>query len=176
MVDLHSIRDAAILNGLTESDLEKIGAIGSQVAAEQGERLFARATPSDTLLIILEGKFALTVMLRAAGDDVEVAIEALDAGDALGWSSLVPPHQSVYSAYCTERGSVAALDRRDMENLFANDAGLGYRWMRNVSELVGRRVRHQQQLWIEEVEQSMSRVMFWTQQKVCTNWTQAVVS
>ena len=176
MVDLHSIRGAAILDGLTESDLQKIGAIGSSLAAEKGEQLFVRATPSNALYIILEGEFALSVMLRSAGDEVETAIEALTIGDALGWSSLVSPHQSVYSAYCTARGSVAALDRRDMENLFANDTGLGYRWMRNVSELVGRRVRHQQQLWIEEVEQSMSRVMFWTQQKVCTNWTQAVVS
>ena len=169
MVDLHSIRGAAILDRLTESDLEKIGAISSLIAAEKGERLFARATPSDTLYIILEGEFALTVMLRAAGDDVETAIEALTTGDALGWSSLVPPHQSVYSAYCTARGSGAALDREDMENLFANDTALGYRWMRNVSELVGRRVRHLQQLWIEEVEQSMARVMFWTHRKVSTH-------
>lgn len=174
MVDLHPIRDATILKGLAEAELETLGAIGRMVAVDPGDRLFERAQPAESLYIVQAGQFALTVMIRAVGDDVETAIEELGPGDAFGWSSLVSPHDFVYSAYATTIGSLAVFERGRLEALLSSDTNLGFRFMSNLSELIGQRVRLLQQLWIEEVEQSMARVMYWTQQSASTHWIEAV--
>ena len=174
MVDLHAIHDATILEGLDASDLEKLGGLGRERRVAHGERLFARGQDADTFYIVLDGCFSLTVLLRALGEDVETAIEELHAGDALGWSSLVAPRRSIYSAWCTEDGSVAAFSRDELEALMDSDPALGRRFMRSVAGLIGSRVRVLQDLWIEEVDQSMARVMFWTHQEQSAHWVHAV--
>ncbi len=174
MVDLSSIHEAAILNGLTERDLEKLGAIAYEKEARKGERLFSRGMTADTFYIVKEGRFALTILLSVLDGEVEAAIEEIVAGGALGWSAVVEPHDSIYSSYCTEDGSVAAFPRSDMEALMSSDEGLGHRFSRNLSELVGSRVRVLQDLWIQEVQQSMLRVSFWTHSKTSTDWQTAV--
>jgi CRP-like cAMP-binding protein len=174
MVDLSSIHEAAILNGLTEPDLEKIGAIAYEKETRKGDRLFSRGMDADTFYIVKEGRFALTVMLRVLDGEVEAAIEEIVAGGALGWSALVEPHVSIYSAYCTEDGSVAALPGGDMEALMSSDEGIGHRFSRSLSELVGSRVRVLQDLWIQEIQQSMLRVSFWTHTKTSRDWETAV--
>jgi CRP-like cAMP-binding protein len=129
---------------------------------------------ADTFYIVKEGRFALTVMLRVLDGEVEAAIEEIVAGGALGWSALVEPHVSIYSAYCTEDGSVAALPGGDMEALMSSDEGIGHRFSRSLSELVGSRVRVLQDLWIQEIQQSMLRVSFWTHTKTSRDWETAV--
>jgi len=174
MVDLSSIHEAAILNGLTEPDLEKLGAIAYEKETRKGEQLFSRGTDADTFYIVKEGRFSLTILLRVLDGEVEAAIEEIVAGGGLGWSALVEPHESIYSAYCTEDGSVAALPRDAMKALMSSEEGLGHRFSRNVGELVGNRVRVLQDLWIQEVQQSMLRVSFWTHTKTSMDWETAV--
>jgi CRP-like cAMP-binding protein len=174
MVDLSSIHEAAILNGFTEPDLEKLGAIACEKEVRKGERLFSRGMDADTFYIVKDGRFALTILLRVLDGEVEAAVEEIVAGDALGWSALVEPHQFIYSAYCTEDGSVVALPRGDMEELMSSEEGLGHRFSRNLSELVAGRVRVLQDLWIQEIQQTMLRVSFWTHTKTSTDWQTAV--
>jgi CRP/FNR family transcriptional regulator len=174
MVDLQAIRKATILGGLSVSDLDKLGGLARERRVAHGERLFERGQDADTLYIVLDGCFSLTVVLRVMGEGVETAIEELGTGDALGWSSLVDPRESIYSAWCTEDGRVAAFSRDELEALMDADPALGRRFMRSVAELIGSRVRVLQDLWIEEVDQSMARVMFWTHQEKSTHWVHSV--
>jgi CRP-like cAMP-binding protein len=174
MVDLQAIPNAAILAGLGVADLEKLGGLAQERRVAHGERLFARGQDADTLYLVLDGCFSLTVVLRAMGEDVETAIEELSTGDALGWSSLVEPRQSIYSAWCSEDGSVATFSTGELEALMDSDPALGCRFMRSVAELIGSRVRVLQDLWIEEVDQTMARVIFWTHQEKSTHWVHAV--
>lgn len=174
MVDLSSIHEAAILNGFTEPDLEKLGAIAYEKETQKGEQLFSRGMNADTFYIVKQGRFSLTILLRVLDGETEAAIEEIVAGGALGWSALVEPHESIYSVYCTEDGSVVALPRGALEALMSSDEGLGHRFSRNLSELVGGRVRVIQDLLIQEIQQSMLRVSFWTHSKTSTDWQTAV--
>jgi CRP-like cAMP-binding protein len=174
MIDFSSIREAAILNGLTERDLEKIGAIAHERETRKGDRLIARGMNADTFYIVKEGRFTLTILLRVLDGEVEAAIDEVGAGGALVWSALVAPHEAIYSVYCTEDGSVVALPGGDMEALMSSDDGFGHRIARNLSELVGSRVRALQDQWIEEIQQSMLRVSFWTHTKTSTDWESAI--
>jgi hypothetical protein len=56
----------------------------------------------------------------------------------------------------------------------ATDEGLGFRLSLNLNRMIGMRVRALQDLWIAEVEQSTSRVKFWSANEVSRRWTVAV--
>ena len=103
-------------------------------------------------------------------------VDALEkvTGDALGWSALVEPHESIYSAYCVQSGSVVAFSRGDLEELMSSDLNLGQRFWRNLNQLIGSRIRPLQQLWIEEVERSMERVEYWSHNKLSDEWADAI--
>jgi CRP-like cAMP-binding protein len=174
MVDLTSIRDARILHGLTDSDLAALAAIAERQQARKGERLFVRGEVAERFYIVEDGGFALTVVLRALDDRVETAVEELGAGEAFGWSALVEPQRSIYSGYCTSDGAVVAFPGAALEALMATEEGLGFRLSRNLNRLIGARVRVLQDLWVEEIEQSTSRVKFWSANDVSRRWTVAL--
>ena len=97
MVDLAPIRDARILEGLTDSDLVALAAIAEREQVRRGERLFVRGEAAEGFYIVEEGGFALTVVRRTLDDHVETAVEELGAGEAFGWSALVDPRRSIYT-------------------------------------------------------------------------------
>lgn len=161
MFDLSAISNAPALQGLTSADLEKLSAVTSERAVARGDRLFGRGENADTFYIVKAGTIALTIPLRVGGEDIDTAIEEKSAGEALGWSALVEPYDSIYSAHCSADGSVIVLPRSAFLKLTAADPGLGYRFMTRLTALIGGRARVLQSLWVEEVEQSMSRVRYW---------------
>ena len=174
MVDLARIRDAWILEGLTASDLAALAAIAEREQVRSGERLFVRGEAAECFYIVEDGGFALTVVLRALDELVETVVEELGAGEAFGWSALVEPRRSIYSGYCTTDGTVVSFPGTALESLMATDEGLGSRLSVNLNRLIGARVRVLQDLWIAEVEQSTSRVKFWSANEVSRRWTAAV--
>ncbi|MBM4116412.1 cyclic nucleotide-binding domain-containing protein [bacterium] len=161
MVDLRSLSAADMLAGLTDADLQKLGAIAEERQTAPGEQLLKRGDTAESLYLIRDGRFALTIAIVAAGHQTEVPIEEKGRGDMLGWSALVEPRTSIYTAVCTLPGSVIVIPRDAFLVLAASDAGLGYRFMINLCRLIKSRASTLQALWIEEVEQSMSRVKYW---------------
>jgi CRP-like cAMP-binding protein len=174
MVDFEPIRHATILEGLAPSHIGELAAIATVQKLRVGERLFTRGEPGAAFYIVQDGEFTLTVGLRRLGTTVELAVEEKSRGDALGWSALVAPHESIYSCFCTGNGSLVAFPREALEALLSSDAEFGRRFMSNLSQLVGNRVRGVQDLWIEEIQQSMARVQYWTHRDVTHRFEEAM--
>jgi CRP-like cAMP-binding protein len=174
MVDVSLIRDATILADITHAELQELAEIAHRESIGQGNRLFVRGEPAEALYVVTAGRFALTIQLRALDESLEIPVEEKVAGDALGWSALVEPYLSVYSAYCTQHGSVVAFPREDLKRVIAADVDLGYRLLRNLSQLIGSRIPALQDLWTQEVEQSMERVQHWAHTRLYDEWATAV--
>jgi CRP-like cAMP-binding protein len=161
MVDLSSIQEAAALRGLAQADLRTLASIAQEREIRQGERLITQGEETETFYIVRTGRVALMVRLRVLDSMVELAVEKLGALDAFGWSALVAPYRSIYSARCTEDGVVIAFPAQELKALAEANSSVGYRLTANLSELIGDRVRTLQQLWLEEIEQHMDRVKHW---------------
>jgi CRP-like cAMP-binding protein len=174
MLDLASIQNAALLADLTQSEIRALEGIGRVEQTEKGQCLFTHGEAADTLYLVKDGRFALTIQVRALDEHFEMPVEEIRVGEALGWSALVEPHQSIYSAYCTRSGSVIAFSRGDLEALMDSDPNLGHHFSRNLNQLIGSRIRPLQQLWIEEIERSIERVEYWSNTKLSDEWADAV--
>jgi CRP-like cAMP-binding protein len=162
MVDLSAIGKAPILRGLTADDLRQLGAIAREQEFLRGARVFTSNQNAECFYIARSGRFALSVLLRALDAHRKLVVEEKAALDAFGWSALVEPRQSIYSADCTVAGAVVAFPRAELEELMTANTRLGEELSRNLNELIGDRVRVLQKLWIDEVEQSMARVRHWS--------------
>ena len=176
MDDLSSIQNAAIFDDLRQPEIRELESIARVEQAGKGERLFRHGDAADTFYLVKDGRFTLTIEMRALDDHFEIPVEEKVAGEALGWSALVEPHRSIYSAYCTQSGSVVAFSRGDLEELMSSDLNLGQRFWRNLNQLIGSRIRPLQQLWIEEVERSIGRVNYWSHTKLSDEWADAIKS
>jgi CRP-like cAMP-binding protein len=174
MFDLSSLRGAAILQGLSESHLDQLGTIGREIEVQKGNRLISRGGDADQFYIVNRGRFALTITLRLFGERVEFAVDAKGAGDALGWSAVVAPNESIYSVYCMADGSVVAFPGEDLMKLVSEDAVLCHRFLCNLSELIGSRMRFLQDLWVAEVEKSTASVSYWTNSELTQAWLTAI--
>lgn len=162
MVNFSSIQDAAILAGLDQSELEQLAAIAGEQGISEGEQLFVRGEPADTFYIVKRGCVALTLAVRAFGELDEFVVEEKRALDAFGWSCLVAPKTSIYSAYCVSDGAVVTIPGDDLQRLFEDNRKLGERVSWNLNELIGERVRNLQSMWIGELENSGAKVDYWT--------------
>ena len=69
---------------------------------------------------------------------------------------------------------MAAFPRSPLEARLASDPELARRFMTNLAQTVGDRVRALQNLWIEEIQQSMARVNYWTHDKITSHVSEAL--
>ena len=166
MVDLSSVRDAPILEGVTAEEIAELEAIARIDATVTGARLFARGEDAKRFYIVKDGAYSLSLPLRRFDDVSELAVEEKGTGEALGWSALVAPHRSIYSCYCTAEGHLFSFGRGDLTRLMSLDSGLGTRISINLNRLIADRLRFLQGLWIEEIEQSTSRVERWSHTEI----------
>ena len=176
MDDLSSIQNAAIFDDLRQPEIRELESIARVEQAAKGERLFHHGDAADTFYLVKNGRFALTIQVRELDEYFEIPVEGKVTGEALGWSALVEPHRSIYSAYCTQSGSVFAFSGGDLEELLFSDPNLGHRFSRNLSRLIGSRIHTLQQLWIEEVERSIKRIDYWSHTKLGDEWADAIRS
>lgn len=174
MVDLSSIAKADVLRGLTTEDLVELGAVACETEFERRHCLFRRGEEAETFYVATRGRFILTVDLRLFDSYVEMAVEEKGALDAFGWSSLVEPRTSIYSGYCIEDGAAVAFPSERLDALMTANSRLGAKLLHNLNELIGTRVRVLQNLWLDEISQSMTRVQHWTQTELSTQWSAAM--
>jgi len=174
MIDFSAIQNAAILKGLDQSELDQLAAIADERETQKGERLFTRGESADTFFIPKRGSFALTLPVRVYDEWDEFAVEEKGALDAFGWSCLVEPKTSIFSAYCISDGAVVTLPGRELQQLIEAHERLGQRISSNLNALIGARVRTVQNLWIGELENSRARVDFWTHTDMTNRLREAV--
>ncbi len=163
MFHLPSLGLVPVLSGLVRAELDALSELATERTWERGDRLITRGTPVSHFYIIKDGRFALTTVLQAGTTRIETAIETKSDREALGWSALLPLRESIYSVYCVIPGTVIELPRGDLEAFMEANPRLGYRLMRNVTQLVGDRAIVLENIWRAEVEQDIERVKHWIQ-------------
>jgi CRP-like cAMP-binding protein len=103
MAVLDFLKRVDIFKGLSDDQLNKIQPGCQEVEYHGGHRLFAEGENSDRVWIVTAGQVDLRFDLPGRSTSEENTIFSISAGNTLGWSSFVPPHQYKLSAYCATR-------------------------------------------------------------------------
>jgi CRP-like cAMP-binding protein len=143
---------ADLLAGLAAEEAAAVLALGSRTALSAGQVLFDLGDAADSLFVVESGRVALSLPLKLRDGNRDVLIEERSAGQALGWSALVPPHRFTLKATAAIDTEVLALPRAALFEHFAAHPAVGYAVTRNVSAVVGHRLQVLQAMWLREMQ------------------------
>lgn len=128
------------------------------LAADEAEAFIGRCqkkTYSDSTVLFEEGSEATRLYLLVSGTiDLQFKLPAdkgmstlatRSPGDAVGWSTVVPPHEYRFSGVCKGETSVLEIDRVTLQSLFSTNYHLAYIFMRNIAVLSGDRLNRVQE-------------------------------
>jgi len=107
-----------------------------------GALLFSEGSPAEHLYLILAGHLSLEkrVQLGRTGTPRRASIEIVGPGQAVGWSSLVPPHEYTSSAVCQGQATVLALSGPVLRQVMTEHPAEGYVILVRVAALIRHRL------------------------------------
>jgi CRP/FNR family cyclic AMP-dependent transcriptional regulator len=140
MVDLSSLSNAAIFAGLSQSEIRELESVARVEETAKGECLFSHGETADTLYLAKEGRFALTIEVRALDEHFEVPIEEKAAGEAFGWSSLIDRDVYSASAECRKDTILQKFDRRTLQKILEEDLTNGIIFYKRLAGTIGYRL------------------------------------
>lgn len=133
MQSYRQLFEEGLLKGLAPDEVEVFLGFCQEKQYRDRTVLFREMTDASTLYLLVEGEVDLKFSLPA--DKGEALLATRKPGDAIGWSSLVPPHQYTFSGVCRGAVTVLQIERQAMQTLFSTNCHLGYIFMRNIAEL-----------------------------------------
>lgn len=143
---------AELLHGLPPSDAEELLAIATRVTLSRGSVLFELGAPADSVYIVSQSRLSLTLPMLVRGREEHVLIEERQAGQALGWSALIPPHRFTLTASAPFGAEVLQISREVLAAHLRARPEVGYLVMRNVAEIIGQRLQVFQAMWLREMQ------------------------
>jgi CRP-like cAMP-binding protein len=128
---LERLRTMDIFKDLTPEQLRAIEPGCEEKGFRGDERLFAEGEEAKHLWVITEGEVDLRFDLPGRATSPENTILSVGAGQALGWSSFVPPYEYKLSAYSAGDACKAVrVEKAFLLELFLRDPAMGYRVVR----------------------------------------------
>lgn len=124
--------------GLTVGQLHILAGCGQTSDFAAGAMILQERKPAEQFYIIEEGRVALEVYAPNLG---AIVIQTLVAGDALGWSWLIPPYLWQFDAHAVEPVHVVQFDAACLRAAFDDDPALGYAVLKRLATVMGRRLR-----------------------------------
>lgn len=152
-----SLLQSPIFENIAEDDVRVLCSRGRTVSHEAAHVLFERGQPADELLILQDGLVELLFPLVILGVVREVAMETKEAGAVVAWSSLVSPYHFTLSARCAGDCTLVAFSRDTLDSAFEINPHMGYRFMRNLAGVIGRRLQAMQTLWMHDLQASAAK-------------------
>jgi CRP/FNR family cyclic AMP-dependent transcriptional regulator len=115
MTAVEGLRACGLLSSFTDTGIQILAGIATPRVYPAGSLLFAEAMVSDSMLIIGEGRVALS----SRGERGDVGLGALGAGDWLGELSLIQPGQRMCTATAASAVTAFEIRQADFQKLVA---------------------------------------------------------
>ncbi|WP_149184648.1 cyclic nucleotide-binding domain-containing protein [Streptomyces sp. TRM49041] len=116
---------------------EALSALAADVAFTAGSRLFEEGRPADRFWVVRTGTVALDTHIPGRS---AVVVETVGAGELVGWSWLVPPHEWRLGASATTAVRAWQFDASGVRDLCSRDPVLGQALALYVAGVVGHRL------------------------------------
>jgi CRP-like cAMP-binding protein len=132
-----SIAKHRLVAGMLDAHVAFLGGCAKNVRVAEGRFLFREGEEAGQLYLVRSGKLALEIHDGARGT---LVVETLGAGDAIGWSTLFPPHRWAVDARAVEPALLFALDGACLRRKLEADHSFGYAFTRRLLNEVHHRL------------------------------------
>src|SRR5262245_48100268 len=125
------------LQGMKKEYLQLVTGCVRNMRFEAGRVIFREGEDADQFYLIRYGKVALEIFTPERGS---APILTLGAGDALGWSWLIPPYKWRFDARAIETTQAFALEGKCLRGKCDEDPRLGYELLKRIAAIIGDRL------------------------------------
>ncbi|MBI3694672.1 MAG: cyclic nucleotide-binding domain-containing protein [Acidobacteria bacterium] len=116
--------------------MARLSACGRLVSLAEDEVVFRAHEPSSHFYLLLTGSVFVEVRTPVHA----ICVQAVHPGEAFGWSSLLPSHQTMFQVRAQEASTAVCLDGEQLMAACEQDPSLGYQILRRLMEVVSRRL------------------------------------
>jgi CRP-like cAMP-binding protein len=125
------------LKGLEKRYLRQLASLATPLSFKPLKMIFHEGDDANEFYLIQQGQVAIEMFMLGCE---ALQIQALEAGEVLGWSWLVPPYHWHFSARAIEPTQVIALDGRALRTRCEEDHDLGYEILKRFTHVVVQRL------------------------------------
>ena len=127
-----------ILRGLMEQEKEQFKGLGRMECYEPNAVIFNEGAEARKFYLVEEGRVAVESLLDRG---MRFPISVVSAGQAFGWSALVPPHLYTATVVALSNLRVIAIERERLLAQMQANTSFGLTIMQNVASMISSRLR-----------------------------------
>lgn len=131
------IREHAFFQGFKPDYIKLILGCASNVLFKPGEFVLREGGEANQFFVLRHGRVAVQLYVPGRGP---IVIQTLDAGEVLGWSWLISPHQAHFDVQAIELTRAIAFDGKCLRGKCEEDHDFGYELLKRFSTIVVKRL------------------------------------
>ena len=156
----------AFFSDVNPETLEAIANAGEILEFKAKDVIFRVDEPATHFYGLLEGEIDLvlvfkdkvlktdieyeeTIQATMVDEEKEIIVDTVSTGQVFGWASVVGPSKRTVHAECSQNSRVIAIPADALKAMFEKDHTLGYTFMKRLSAIIARRLRHRTDKLIE---------------------------
>ncbi len=146
------LRESSVFQQLNEGQLEKLASIAGRESHPAGTLLYREWDPAARFFIVEEGKIILDMKVELGPHQppLQLTVDVIARGDAIGWSALIEPHIYTLSALCVEDSKLIGIEAEKLQELLTRNNGLGFEIMKATAKIVASRLKHTRVILVGE--------------------------
>lgn len=132
------------MKDFNEDELNKLGAIAVEESYSAGTQMYQKGDEARNLFLIKAGKIVL-FMDKCMGQQktpMQVTVDMIIQGEAMGWSAVVEPYIYTLSALCIDDVELISFDAFALRKLMTDDCALGLKLMQAIAKTIATRLTH----------------------------------
>ena len=138
------LKECELFNGLDDDELARVAIICSEIELAEGTSLFSERQSAERIYVVTRGQVALHKSIetfQAQPSRRFATVAFCTPGQVVGWSALVEPYRYTLSATAWEPSQLLGISSGLLRRAMELNPGVGYRIMKALSEVMGRRLQ-----------------------------------
>jgi CRP-like cAMP-binding protein len=127
----------AFLSELSAEMIAKIEPFATSKFVNAGDYVFRQGETANFLYLIQSGSIDIELFSAVGGP---VVVQKLSAGQALGWSWMIPPYRWRFDARATEPSELIEINGSSLRSLMRRDHELGFTLFERIVRMLGERI------------------------------------
>ena len=152
MTSIDLLKTYNFFKGFTHEEVKKFADIATEESYKAGVQIWKKGEPAEKLSLLKEGKVLMTMDTYAGPTrpPMQVTVDIIAKGDAMGWSAVVEPYIYTLGARCIDDSQLISFNSTKVRELLNSDNALGFKFMHAVAKIVAARLTHTEIILVGE--------------------------
>jgi len=152
MVSVNLLREFSFVKGFSDEQLNVLAEIAEEKSCRAGAQIYKKGEVAEYFYLLEEGKIIMIMEVDVGPmkPPMQVTVDFVTKGEAMGWSAVVGPHVYTLGARCIEDAKMIAFNAAKLNALLQGNASLGFSFMKETAKVIASRLTHTQIILVGE--------------------------